>query len=282
MYDGKDELLVMHEDLERALKKSKPDWVMLIDTRRCILCHACTIGCMAEYKSPPGMQYRPMYEMEKGTYPRVDRQFVARPCQQCDNPPCVSVCPNIGKATWKGDSGVSNNIVMMNYEQCIGCGRCVAACPYGARNLDNGTFYTDETPSIPDMERGPAWEYDKKWTRQGKNLPAGTARKCQFCYLRLKSGMLPVCVTTCIGRATYFGDMTDTDSLISKVMKTSKVVRLKEVKEAGEIAAKIDAKGPKMSNREWIALTQDAIKAYPGKRPVFGNANTKPRVFYII
>ncbi len=94
--------------------------------------------------------------------------------------------------------------------------------------------------------------------------------------------MLPVCVTTCIGRATYFGDLKDTDSLISKVMKSSKVVMLKEVKEAGEIAAKIDERGSKMSNREWTALTRDAIKAYPGKNPVFGNSKTKPRVFYIV
>ena len=282
MYDGKDELLVMHEDLKIALKKSRPDWTMLIDTRRCILCHACTIGCMAEYKSPPGIRYRPMYEVEKGTYPGVSRQFVARPCQQCDNPPCVSACPTNGKATWKSNNGIGNNIVMMNYEQCIGCGRCVAACPYGARNLDNGTFYTSETPSIPDMERGPAWEYDKKWIREGKNLPAGTARKCQFCYLRLKNSMLPVCVTTCIGRATYFGDLKDTDSLISKVINSSKVVMLKEVKEAGEIAAKIDERGSKMSNREWTDLTRDAIKAYPGKTPIFGNSKTKPRVFYIV
>jgi len=56
---------------------------------------------MVEYKSPPGIRYRPMYELEKGTYPHISRQFVARPCQQCDNPPCVSACPNggPGKAT---------------------------------------------------------------------------------------------------------------------------------------------------------------------------------------
>jgi molybdopterin-containing oxidoreductase family iron-sulfur binding subunit len=281
MYDGKDELLVMHEDLKRALNRPKPDWAMLIDTRRCILCHACTVGCMAEYKSPPGMRYRPMYEVEKGNYPKVTRQFVARPCQQCDNAPCVSACPNKGKATWKSNKGISNAIVMINYEQCIGCGRCVAACPYGARNLDNASFYTTGTPSIPEMERGPAWEYDKKWVREGKNLPAGTARKCQFCYLRLKNSMLPVCVTTCIGRATYFGDLKDEESLISKVMKSSKVVRLKEVKEPGAIAAKADTKVSKLSNREWASLTRDSIAVYPGKTPVFGTAKTKPRVFYI-
>ncbi len=282
MYDGKDELLVMHEDLKKALKKTKPAWAMLIDTRRCILCHACTLGCMVEYKSPPRILYRPMYESETGRYPDVQRQFIARPCQQCDNPPCVAACPKSGKATWKSTDGVTNNIILINYEECIGCGRCVAACPYSARNMDRGDFYTEQTPSIPEMERGPAWEYDKKWYREGKNLPAGKARKCQFCNLRLKNSMLPVCVTTCIGRATYFGDLDDSDSLISKTMKSGKVVELKEVKEAGKIADRIVSKAFKLKSDEWSSLIQDAVKAYPGKSPVFGKSNTKPRVFYIV
>jgi tetrathionate reductase subunit B len=264
MYEGKDELVVMHEDLQRALKKPTPVWSMLIDTRRCILCHACTVGCMVEYKSPPGIRYRPMYEIEEGTYPRVRRLFVARPCQQCDNPPCVSACPKpgVGKATWKGADG----IVMINYEQCIACGRCVAACPYGARSLDNGSFYTENTPNIPDMERGPVWEYDKQWLREGKKLPAGKSRKCHFCHHRLKNGLLPVCVTTCIGRATYFGDTEDPESLIGKVIKTVKTITLKEIKGSGKIADRMKAGGFNL---------HDAV-------PIFGDSVTKPRVYYVV
>ncbi len=280
MFEGRDELAVMQDDLRRALKKDNPQWTMLIDTRRCMLCHACTLGCTVEYKSPPGVRYRPMYEVEKGKYPKVQRLFVARPCLQCDAPPCVQACPLPGEggATWKGKDG----IVMINYHKCIGCGRCVTACPYSARNLDKGAFYTDDTPEIPAMERGPVWEYDGKWYREGKKLPVGKARKCQFCFHRLKTGALPVCVATCIGRATYFGDRDDPVSLLSKVMKTGKTTTLKEVEGAGKVAAAVAAAGFRLSSTEWKSALGQAVRIYPGIKPVFGASVTKPRVFYIV
>ncbi len=70
-----DILVTMQEDLERALKK-KPEerrWAMLLDLRKCVGCHACTIGCISENKLPPHMAYRPVYEYEQGKYPHVSR-----------------------------------------------------------------------------------------------------------------------------------------------------------------------------------------------------------------
>src|SRR3989338_10020550 len=91
----KNELLRMQEDLIRALKKPLKErkWSMVLDLRRCIGCSACTIGCKAENVLPPGVVYRPVMDEEIGTYPNVTRRFIPRPCMQCDNPPCVPVCP---------------------------------------------------------------------------------------------------------------------------------------------------------------------------------------------
>ena len=258
MYEGKDELTIIQEDIKRALKRPGAKWAMLLDLRRCVLCHSCTIGCVAEQKSPPGITYRPVYEEESGNYPAVQRRFTPRPCQQCDKPPCVAACPNAGEnlATWKSEKGDSAGIVMINCDQCVGCGRCVIACPYKARALDKGAFYTEGTPKIEEYEKAPTFEYSKQWPREKYHIPVGVARKCHFCLHRLRKGMLPMCVSTCIGRVNYFGDPTDAESLIYKVMQ---------------------------ANQDKIRVLTAVKGEYPGKAPEFAKASaTQPRVYYIV
>jgi molybdopterin-containing oxidoreductase family iron-sulfur binding subunit len=279
MIDGKDELTIIQEDIKRALGKPTRTWGMLIDLRKCTACQACTASCVAEQKSPPGIIYRPVYEEETGKFPGVKRRWTPRLCNQCDDPPCVAACPNKGegKATWKSSKGVTAGIVMINYEQCIGCGRCVIGCPYKARALDAGGFYTENTPRIEEYEKSPTWEYSRKWPREKNQIPMGTARKCHFCNHRLKIGMAPACVSTCPCRANVFGDISDKESLIYKVMKQNKVKVLASVKSAGETKMKFsDLKG--------ISPAELSEKyGYPGKVPVFADsAPTKPRVFYIL
>ena len=228
---SEDILVVMQKDLERALAKPEKNrrWAMLIDLRKCVGCHACTVGCVSENKLPPAMHYRPVFEYEQGKYPKVSRTFLPRPCMQCDKPPCVAACPVKGKdgATWKETTGIGAGIVSISYEQCIGCGACVPACPYSARTMDDGRLHGNGTPAVQKYETMASYEYGKPWPRSGKNQPVGTARKCHFCVHRLATGQLPTCITTCIGRAGYFGDENDAESLIAKTRKANKIQVLK-------------------------------------------------------
>lgn len=219
----KNELLRMQEDLLRALKKPRKErkWAMVLDLRRCIGCSACTIGCKAENILPPGVVYRPVMDEEFGTYPRVTRRFTPRPCMQCENPPCTPVCPVT--ATYKREDG----IVVVDYNKCIGCRYCITACPYNARTADFGEAYTEGTPQVQDYELRPTFEYKKKWPRKHGKSPIGNARKCHFCIHRIEIGLLPACVTTCIGGATYFGDNNDKDSLVSELISRPNIATLK-------------------------------------------------------
>lgn len=229
-----DPIVRMQAELRRAAAKpaDRRHWVMVVDLRKCVGCSACTVGCVAENKLPPGVVYRPVLQEEIGAYPRVSKRFVPRPCMQCDDPPCVSVCP-VG-ATAKAASGV----VAIDYDKCIGCRACLTACPYAARSFDTGRSYLDGTPGTAPgaigaraaavYEGSPAFEYGAARRRKGRASPVGNARKCHFCEHRLAAGMLPACVTTCIGRATYFGDANDPDTLVARLMSAPSVIRLKE------------------------------------------------------
>lgn len=161
-----------------AATQAAPHWGMLIDTRRCIGCQACTIACAVENALPEG-QFRTL----AATYAVTNGQgataiaMVPRLCNQCEEPPCLPVCP-VG-ASFKGQDGV----VLVDAERCVGCGYCVQACPYEARFINHET---------------------------------GKADKCTFCSHRIEAGLLPACVETCVGGARIFGDLNDAQSEISK------------------------------------------------------------------
>ena len=218
-------IIRLQRDMERALQKpvDQRKWAMVIDLRKCTGCHACVNACRSENALPPGVVYRVVMEEETGIYPNVSRKFVPRPCMQCDNPPCVPVCPV--SATYKRPDGV----VAIDYDKCIGCRYCITACPYGARSFDFGEFYTKGTPEMQPYEtERPSFDYGKEWRRNGTESPIGNARKCHFCLHRVEVGVLPACVTTCIGRATFFGDANDPESLIAELIAQPNAHRLKE------------------------------------------------------
>ena len=177
-----DILLRMQDDLKKALSKPKEKrkWVMVIDLRKCVGCHACTIACKAENVLPPGVVYRRVLDIESGRYPNVKRDFIPVLCNHCEDAPCVNACSV--KATTKRPDG----IVDIDYDECIGCLACLNACPYGARTSDLGQFYTISTPKLEDYETRPAFEYQKRWPRKKGKSPIGNARKCHFCLHRIE------------------------------------------------------------------------------------------------
>jgi len=117
-------------------------------------------------------------------------------CNNCDNPPCVQVCPT--KATFKREDG----IVMMDMHRCIGCRFCMAACPYGSRSfnwMDPRPYIEKENPEYPTREKG-------------------VVEKCDFCAERLDKGLMPLCVEASEG-AIIFGDLEDPESEVRRVLR---------------------------------------------------------------
>ena len=186
----------------------------------------CMEACNKENNHHRGVDqsYIRVFEMSKGsmdmeqgnsTYdhavPQEDKYYMPVQCQQCDNPPCVTVCPV--EATWQEDDG----IVVVDYNWCIGCRYCEAACPYHARR------FNWEQPEIPAEEMNPDQGYLSNRVR-----PQGTMEKCHFCLHRTREGRLPACLEACPTGARVFGDLNDPESDINWVLKNKRVFVLKE------------------------------------------------------
>jgi len=153
--------------------------------------------------------------------------FMTKPCFHCEEPPCVPVCP-VG-ATYKRPS---DGIVVVDYDRCIGCRYCIAACPYGARSFDFGEDYE----LLPAAGETVSPEYKQYRVRTPEGSPVGNVRKCTFC-LHLQdeqgeydrdAGRWPACAKTCPGHAIHFGDLADPESDVSRLLQERNAVRLKE------------------------------------------------------
>jgi molybdopterin-containing oxidoreductase family iron-sulfur binding subunit len=229
------ELLRMQADIRRALQKplEQRGWIMVVDGRKCVGCKACVVACVAENVLPPGVTYRAVPEIEYGSYPDVKRYPMPTQCMQCDKPPCLPAANAIAPGSI---SKRPDGIVALDYAKFrdrAAFEAAAKACPYQALYYDDGRFYTQDTPALQAYEGTVGHDYDRHWIREpGKagEPPMGGGRKCHFCLHRLNVGLVPACVSTCIGRALYFGDKNDAQSLVSELLakNSTKVLRIRE------------------------------------------------------
>lgn len=184
---------------------------MVIKTSRCIGCDACTVSCKTVNGLGPNVFYRHVHKMEKGEYPHVKRVSVPTLCNHCENAACQRVCPT--GATYKDDMGR----VEVDYDKCIGCRMCMAACPYGART------FNWEAPQSYFPENSDGCIIDEDYASRHR---IGVVEKCTFCKDRTDKGEDPLCVHNCPARALIFGDLDDPESDISRFVETQKTYTL--------------------------------------------------------
>ncbi|GMQ98506.1 MAG: hypothetical protein BMS9Abin17_1021 [Acidimicrobiia bacterium] len=196
-------------------------WTMIIDLAKCDGCQSqgtppqCTTACIEGHFAPQPMEWIQIFEQELeggGT------QFIPTPCQQCENPPCVKVCP-VG-ATFSTPEGT----VLIDQDRCIGCRICMPACPYDRR------FFNWGTPPIP-PEAALADHNPEQQTPASR----GTVMKCDFCPEMVRDGTLPFCVQACPNDAIWYGDLEEdiatngrTIVKASRMLSDNNSYRLKE------------------------------------------------------
>lgn len=199
-----------------------------LDLSRCIGCRRCVYACVEEnnLSRDPQIHYIQVLQMEKEKgidlahadvhydpekVPEPGHFYLPVQCQQCRNPQCTTVCPV--KATWQEPDG----IVVVDYDWCIGCRYCMAACPYGARHFNWGE------PDVPAEEINTNVHYLGNRPRM-----KGVVEKCTFCIHRTREGLYPACVEICPVGSRKFGNLLDPDSEIRYILENKRVLVLKE------------------------------------------------------
>ncbi|MFQ5504650.1 MAG: 4Fe-4S dicluster domain-containing protein [Planctomycetota bacterium] len=160
-------------------RDSPPNWAKVVDHSRCIGCHACSTACKSENRVPLAVHRTYVKSVEIGEFPAAQRAFQVTRCNQCERPPCASICPT--SAMYRRGDG----IVDFDKAVCIGCKACIAACPYDAIFIN------------PDDH---------------------AAEKCNFCAHRVDIGLEPACVVVCPTEAILVGDLRNPASKLGRIV----------------------------------------------------------------
>lgn len=184
-------------------------FVMVIDLSKCQNARKCMAACQNAHHLRPEQHHINVLKMEETE--NTPPYYMPKPCQHCDNPPCVAVCPV--DATFKRQDG----IVLIDNERCIGCRFCIAACPYSAR------IFNWSEPLNAQVEKDVEYNVEL-------NVPQkkGTISKCLFSADQVRLGKLPYCVSACPNGVYYFGDENE-DTVTNGT--TKETVRFKKLLE---------------------------------------------------
>ncbi len=174
---------------------------MVMDMRTCVGCDGCSASCSIENQTPfwDNKFRTKVLDIETGSYPNANRQFVPTICMHCEEPACVDVCPS--GASFVNEGG----FVLVDYDKCMGCRACMAACPYDARYV-----YSKEEVAVSKQVYG---------EELSQHL-VPHVDKCTFCYDRVQEGMEPACVATCPEQSRVFGDLDDPNSEVAKLVSS--------------------------------------------------------------
>jgi Fe-S-cluster-containing dehydrogenase component len=211
-------------------------WGMVIDLDRCTGCQGCAVACRAENNVPVagptdsergrGIFWMSLLTVTEDEYPRQRRQFYATPCNHCEDPPCIKVCP-VG-ATTQSAEGITQQVP----ERCIGCRLCEVSCPFTRR------YFNWSEPEWPEEAR-------EQLNPDVAVRPHGVIEKCLFCHHRIRAAKervracgrelldddlrrLPACAESCPAEAIVFGDLNDPDSTVSRLAASPRAFRLLE------------------------------------------------------
>ncbi|AWL03129.1 formate dehydrogenase subunit beta [Massilia oculi] len=170
----------------------KAEVAKLIDVSSCIGCKACQVACMqwndlrddigethGTYDNPRDltpqswtvMKYSEVVTQTPDEGDRLEWLIRKDGCMHCDEPGCLKACPAPGAIV-----KYTNGIVDFISENCIGCGYCVAGCPF-------------DVPRISKVD--------------------SKAYKCSLCADRVAVNMEPACVKICPTGAIRFGTKED-------------------------------------------------------------------------